>query len=163
MDEAAQGEKTSVQMQIALTSVRMTIMDAHRAHLSGPPLSRDDLVALQAVAEPNRARIVALLSHGEHCVCDAGEMLGLSTALVSHHLRTLRASGLLRERKSGRWVYYSLDLERLAALRAAIADLLTPTDAATTACLCSDCGPSRSAAAQQGPLGHVPVLAEVGP
>jgi ArsR family transcriptional regulator len=90
-------------------------------------------------------------------------MLGLSTALVSHHLRTLRASGLLRERKSGRWVYYSLDLERLATLRAAIADLLTPTDAATTACLCSDCGPSRALSPQQGLLGRVPLLAEVGP
>jgi ArsR family transcriptional regulator len=141
----------------------MKTMGAHRSHLTAPSLSRDDLVALQAVAEPNRARIVALLGHGEHCVCDVGEMLGLSPALVSHHLRTLRGSGLLRERRSGRWVYYSLDLERLATLRVAIADLLTPTDAATTACLCSDCGPSRSATAQQGPLGHVPVLAEVGP
>jgi len=141
----------------------MTTMDAHRSHLTAPSLSRDDLVVLQAVAEPNRARIVALLGHGEHCVCDAGEMLGLSPALVSHHLRTLRAAGLLRERRNGRWVYYSLDLERLASLRTAVVGLLTPTDAATTACLCSDCGPSRSAAAQQGPLGHVPVLAEVGP
>ena len=141
----------------------METMDAHRSHLTAPSLSRDDLVALQAVAEPNRARIVALLGHGEHCVCDAGEMLGLSPALVSHHLRTLRASGLLRERKSGRWVYYSLDLERLAALRAAVADLLTPTDAATTACLCSDCGPSRALSPQKGLLGRVPLLAEVGP
>ena len=144
-------------------SLRMSSMDAHRSHLSAPPLAHDDLLALQAVAEPNRARIVALLSHGEHCVCDAGEMLGLSPALVSHHLRTLRASGLLRERKSGRWVHYSLDLERLATLRVAIADLLTPTDAATTPCLCSDCGPSRTSIPQQGPQGHVPLLAEVGP
>jgi len=141
----------------------MTTMDAHRAHLSGPPLSRDDLVALQAVAEPNRARIVALLGHGEHCVCDAGEMLGLSPALVSHHLRTLRASGLLRERKSGRWVFYSLDLERVAALRAAVADLLTPTDAATTACLCSDCGSSRIAIPEPGPMRRLPLVAELTP
>ena len=139
----------------------MTTMDAHRAHLSGPPLSRDDLVALQAVAEPNRARIVALLGHGEHCVCDAGEMLGLSPALVSHHLRTLRAAGLLRERKSGRWVYYSLDVERVAALRSAVADLLTPTPAATTACLCSDCGSQRTAITEQGPLRRLPLVAEL--
>jgi len=137
-------------------------MDTHQTHPL-TTLTPDILVALQAVAEPNRARIVALLGHGEHCVCDAGEMLGLSPALVSHHLRTLRSSGLLRERRSGRWVYYSLDLERVAALRAAVADLLTPTDAATTACLCSDCGPSRSAIPEQGPLGRLPILAEVAP
>jgi ArsR family transcriptional regulator len=141
----------------------MTGMDAHPTHPIASPLAPDVLVALQAVAEPTRARIVALLSHGEHCVCDVGEMLGLSPALVSHHLRTLRASGLLRERRSGRWVYYSLDLDRLASLRAAVADLLTPTDAATTACLCSDCGLSRAAMPQPGPLRRLPLLAEVAP
>jgi ArsR family transcriptional regulator, arsenate/arsenite/antimonite-responsive transcriptional repressor len=141
----------------------MTAMDAHLTHTIAPPLAPDILVALQAVAEPTRARIVALLSHGEHCVCDVGEMLGLSPALVSHHLRTLRASGLLRERRSGRWVHYSLDLDRLASLRAAVADLLTPTDAATTACLCSDCGSGGTAVAQPGPLRRLPLLTEAAP
>lgn len=138
-------------------------MDAHPSHSIAPPLAPDALVALQAVAEPTRARIVALLGHGEHCVCDVGEMLGVSTALVSHHLRTLRASGLLHERRKGRWVYYSLDLDRLASLRAAVADMLTPTEAATTACQCSDCGPSRTASPQRGPLRRLPLVAEVGP
>ncbi len=138
-------------------------MDAHPTHPIEPPLAPDVLVALQAVAEPTRARIVSLLGHGEHCVCDVGDMLGLSPALVSHHLRSLRASGILRERRSGRWVYYSLDLERLASLRSAVADLLTPTEAAASACLCSDCGPSRTAAPQSGPLRRLPVLTGVAP
>ena len=150
-----------MQMHVALTDVRMGPMDAHLSHLAAPSLAPDELTALQAIAEPNRARIVALLSHGEHCVCDAGEMLEMSPALVSHHLRTLRGAGLLRERRSGRWVYYSLDLERLAVLRAAVTDLLTPTDAATTACLCSDCGPSRVPMSDAGPLGRVPLVAEL--
>lgn len=136
-------------------------MDAHPTHPFSAPLAPDVLAALQVVAEPNRARIVALLGHGEHCVCDVGALLGLSPALVSHHLRTLRASGLLRERRSGRWVHYSLDIERVTALRAAVADLLTPTGAATTACLCSDCGPSRTALPGAGPLRRLPLLAEV--
>ena len=103
-------------------------------------LAPDTLEALRAIAEPSRARVVALLSHGEHCVCDVGAALGVSTALVSHHLRVLRASGLLRERHAGRWVYYSLDLERVAQLRQALDQLLTPSDAAATTCLCTDCG-----------------------
>jgi hypothetical protein len=90
-------------------------------------------------------------------------MLGLSPALVSHHLRTLRASGLLHERRSGRWVYYSLDLDRLASLRVAVADLLTPTEAAATACQCSDCGTSRAVAPQPAPLRRLPLLTEVAP
>jgi ArsR family transcriptional regulator len=101
------------------------------------------MAGLQAIAEPTRARIVALLSHGEHCVCDVGDSLTLSPALVSHHLRVLRGSGLLRERRSGRWVYYSLDLDALARVSSAVTRLLMPTDAAAVACLCSDCGPER--------------------
>jgi ArsR family transcriptional regulator len=101
------------------------------------------MASLQAIAEPTRARIVALLSHGEHCVCDVGDALALSPALVSHHLRALRGSGLLRERRSGRWVYYSLDLDAIERLRMEVSNLLTPTDEAAASCLCSDCGVER--------------------
>ncbi len=101
------------------------------------------MACLQAIAEPTRARIVALLGHGEHCVCDVGDTLALSAALVSHHLRVLRGSGLLRERRAGRWVYYSLDLDALQRLRASVNVLLTPTDEAAASCLCSECGPDR--------------------
>lgn len=109
-----------------------------------PPLAPDVMSGLQAIAEPTRARIVGLLGHGEHCVCDVGDTLALSPALVSHHLRALRDSGLLRERRSGRWVYYSLDLDGLERLRAAVTNLLTPTDEIAAACLCSNCGPERA-------------------
>jgi ArsR family transcriptional regulator len=112
-------------------------------HPAAPALAPDVVAALQAIAEPTRARIIELLGHGEHCVCDVGESLALSPALVSHHLRVLRGSGLLRERRSGRWVYYSLDLDALERLRAAVTVLLTPTDEAAASCLCSECGPER--------------------
>lgn len=139
----------------------MAGMDSSHAHASRTAFSSDDLAALQAVAEPNRARIVGLLGHGEHCVCDVGEALSMSPALVSHHLRVLRTSGLLRERRSGRWVFYALDLDRLARLRSTVFALLTPSDAATTACLCSDCGPIRTAGPDAGPLRHLPLMADV--
>jgi len=115
-------------------------MDPMHDHEAAPSMAIDALGGLAALAEPNRARIFEILRHGEHCVCDVGEMLGLSPALVSHHLRALRATGLIRERRAGRWVYYSLDLERVAALRTAVTTLLSPGEAATTPCRCSDCG-----------------------
>jgi len=119
------------------------------------------LTGLAALAEPNRARIFGLLRHGEHCVCDVGEMLGLSTALVSHHLRALRTSGLVRERRAGRWVYYSLDLDRIDALRTAMTELLNPGDAATTTCRCSDCGARGSLPTLPPRRAGLVVLAEV--
>ena len=115
-------------------------MSTTALHPLAAALAPDAMVGLQAIAEPTRARIVALLGHGEHCVCDVGETLALSPALVSHHLRALRDSGLLRERRAGRWVYYSLDLQALAALREALDQLLIPPDTAMAACICNDCG-----------------------
>ena len=93
----------------------------------------------QAISEPSRARIVAYLGDGERCVCDLGAALGLSPALASHHLRTLHASGLIRERRAGRWVYYSLDRQTLEELRDWIDQLLTRTRAAAAAAGRPDC------------------------
>ena len=136
-------------------------MNTKLAHPPAPALAPDVIVRLQAIAEPTRARIIALLGHGEHCVCDVGDTLALSPALVSHHLRALRDSGLLRERRSGRWVYYSLDLDALEKLRAAVSDLLTPTDQTAATCLCSDCGPERSSRPPASTLPEVGPLAAV--
>ena len=135
-------------------------MDPVTLHLTGPAINQDDLSALQAIAEPNRARIIELLGHGEHCGCDVGNALAMSPALVSHHLRVLRSAGLLRERRRGRWVFYALDLDRLAGLRAAVVGLLTPTDAAAAECACSDCGPTKlNERIPEDLLRNLPVLA----
>jgi ArsR family transcriptional regulator len=138
-------------------------MDPLHDHDAETALSTETLAALTALAEPNRARIFELLRHGEHCVCDVGDMLGMSTALVSHHLRALRASGLIRERRSGRWVYYSLDLERVAATRSAVTALLSPGSAATTTCRCSDCGARGAVPVRPGRGAGLLVLPERAP
>jgi ArsR family transcriptional regulator, arsenate/arsenite/antimonite-responsive transcriptional repressor len=102
-------------------------------------LPSDVLNDLQAIAEPSRARVMAFLGQGERCVCDLGSALGLSPALASHHLRVLRSSGLIRERRVGRWVYYSLDHDRVERLRYWIDRLLTPSSAGATLAP-SECG-----------------------
>ena len=139
---AAHRNRVIDQTAVSQTYVRISLMDHLRLHAPETLLSALDLRALQALAEPNRARIVELLGHGEHCVCDVGGALGLSTALVSHHLRVLREAGLVGERRDGRWVHYALDVERLARLRTAVVALLTPSKSASVACGCSDCSPS---------------------
>jgi ArsR family transcriptional regulator len=104
-------------------------------------LPPDAFEALRIIAEPSRAQIIAFLGQGERCVCDLGTALGLSPALASHHLRVLRSSGLIRERRAGRWVYYALERDRLEELRDWIDRLLTPSDAAAAADVPSSCGP----------------------
>ena len=64
----------------------------------------------------------ALDDGGELCVCDLAWLLGRAPNLVSHHLRTLRAHGLVRSRRDGKLVLYTLTARGralLGALRAA--------------------------------------------
>lgn len=62
----------------------------------------------KALADPSRIRILGLLAAGEVCVCHLHESLRLTQPLVSRHLAYLRRAGLVRTRKEGLWVYYSL-------------------------------------------------------
>ncbi len=61
--------------------------------------------AARAIGHPARLRILAMLCSGELCVCQITEVLKLAPSTVSAHLRELRLTGLVRERKDGRWVY----------------------------------------------------------
>lgn len=58
------------------------------------------------LSDPTRVRIFWLLSHREECVVNIAAMLDMSSPAVSHHLRTLRSSGLLVTRRDGKEVYY---------------------------------------------------------
>jgi len=69
-----------------------------------------------SLSDPNRARIVFALSKAELCVCDLAVLLGMTISAVSHQLRVLRHLGLVKYRKQGRMVYYSLDDEHASAL-----------------------------------------------
>jgi ArsR family transcriptional regulator len=62
----------------------------------------------RALGDETRLRIVALLSHGELCVCHIERALDLSQPNVSRQLGILRASGVVDARRDGSWMYYAL-------------------------------------------------------
>jgi ArsR family transcriptional regulator len=70
----------------------------------------NDLITLfDALSDPSRLRIVnLLLTAGELCVCEIESTLGFTQTKVSRHMRYLKERGLVRARKVGRWVFYSL-------------------------------------------------------
>jgi len=70
----------------------------------------------QIMSDPNRLKILHCLSESEVCVCDLSAVLGLSVSAVSHQLRLLRALRLVRSRREGRNMYYSLDDEHVTRL-----------------------------------------------
>lgn len=70
----------------------------------------------KALADDSRVKIVYALSREELCVCDVACILGVNVATASHHLRLLRNMGLARQRKEGKFVYYSLGDKNLGVL-----------------------------------------------
>ena len=68
------------------------------------PMSR----MFRALGDDVRLRIVALLSHGELCVCHIEQGLALKQANASRHLGILRAAGLVDSERRDKWVYYRL-------------------------------------------------------
>ncbi|HEY0534251.1 MAG TPA: metalloregulator ArsR/SmtB family transcription factor [Actinoplanes sp.] len=69
--------------------------------------------AFNAIAEPQRRDILALLRAGEQPVTDLAQQLGMSQTQASKHLRVLRQVGLVRDRKAGKQRLYGLDARGL--------------------------------------------------
>lgn len=70
----------------------------------------------QALADPTRVRIISALLSTELCVCDIAALLGITQSAISHQLRQMRDLRLVRTRKEGRIVYYTLDDEHIREL-----------------------------------------------
>ena len=59
--------------------------------------------------DSTRARIICALNIEEMCVCDLAALLNMTHSAISHQLRLLKVSRIVKNRKQGRVVYYSLD------------------------------------------------------
>lgn len=76
-----------------------------------PPLKTVDQLAAvyKLLGEPSRLKILLALRPGEMCVCDLAALLESTPSAISHQLKLLRISGLLKSRKEGKMVYYRLE------------------------------------------------------
>ncbi len=62
----------------------------------------------KALSDPTRLRIVQALLLEELCVCDISAVVDISISAISHQLRLLRSMKIVKNRKQGKMVYYSL-------------------------------------------------------
>jgi len=70
----------------------------------------DDLSEIfKALSDPTRLRILYAIGDEEVCVCCISEVLGMSMSAVSHQLKTLKQAHLVKARRDGRNIHYSLD------------------------------------------------------
>lgn len=70
----------------------------------------------QALGDPTRVRIIHALIHSEICVCDLAAVLEMTQSAVSHQLRHLKNLRIVKRRKVGRTVYYSIEDEHILTL-----------------------------------------------
>jgi DNA-binding transcriptional ArsR family regulator len=70
----------------------------------------------KVLGDLTRVRILDALAQQERCVSDLAEMVGLSESAVSHQLRLLRNTRLVRARRAGRMVFYALDDQHIVSL-----------------------------------------------
>src|SRR5690606_5214596 len=108
------------------------LVDVHATEVCCQPVTEsvlsedeaDELAGLlKVLADPARLRLLSLVATaeaGEACACDLVEPLGRSQPTVSHHLSLLVDAGLLTREKRGRWAWYRVVPERLAAIQDAL-------------------------------------------
>ncbi|MCD0443664.1 metalloregulator ArsR/SmtB family transcription factor [Glycomyces sp. A-F 0318] len=110
---------------------RTRAADCH-VPLVAEPLTADQAEGLapafKALGDPVRLRLLSLIaSHegGEACVCDLTDAFDLKAPTISHHLKVLKATGLVTADRRGTWVYYRAEraaLDLLSGLLAAPAE-----------------------------------------
>ena len=82
-------------------------------------MTKDELVLknfFKLLGDESKFKIISELKNGEKCVGVVYRALDLDQTLVSHHLSALKKAGLIDGRKSGKWVYYSLNREAFKEL-----------------------------------------------
>lgn len=88
---------------------------------------------VKAIADPNRLKIMDILSCGEQCACDILTNFDFTQPTLSHHMKILMDCGLVMSRREGTWIYYSLNLARANQMLYFLMGIVTPTKE----CICN--------------------------
>jgi ArsR family transcriptional regulator, lead/cadmium/zinc/bismuth-responsive transcriptional repressor len=104
--------------------------EAIRAKLLSESTALEAAERAKALSDPTRLTLAEALSEGgELCVCDLSWIAGRSQNLVSHHLRVLHSRGLVRSRRDGKMVMYSLTEAGTSLLSAVLGTPLSTASA----------------------------------
>lgn len=92
------------------------LVEQVRTAMPGEPLQGDLAQLFKVLGDHTRIRILNALYRSELCVCDLTSILGMNQSAISHQLRVLRDAKIVRSRKQGKNVHYSLDDSHIADL-----------------------------------------------
>ncbi len=92
------------------------MVEAVKKEMTGEAVLRDLAELFKVLSDHTRVRILHALLKAELCVCDLVEVLDMNQSAVSHQLRVLRSAKVVKYRKEGRHVFYSLDDDHIVSL-----------------------------------------------
>ncbi len=95
------------------TVIHKDIVEKVKKNLKSDDLLRNLADFFKAFSDSTRLKIVSMLLEEEMCVCDIANVLNMTHSSVSHQLRVLRQLRVVKNRKDGKSVYYSLDDEHV--------------------------------------------------
>jgi len=72
-------------------------------------MKKEYIRVFKALSDEQRLRVLEILCEGEQCACQLLEDLEISQPTLSHHMKILCESGIVRSRRAGRWSYYAID------------------------------------------------------
>jgi len=99
-----------------LKQVSADALQEVRATLIGDRAAAALAATFSVLGDPTRVRLLDALARRELCVCELAELIGSSDSAVSHQLRLLRSLRLVRSRRSGRMIFYTLDDDHIRQL-----------------------------------------------
>ena len=88
----------------------------------------DKIEIFKALSDKNRLLILDMLSCGDLCACDIMEGLNLTQPTISHHMKVLQKCKLVEGKKEGKWVFYSINVNKVNDLQEFISFLTSSKD-----------------------------------
>ena len=100
-------------------------------------LSTKKAVALfHALSDETRLALLDRLKDGEQCVCELTDAMNAAQSRLSFHLKVLKDSGLVEDRREGRWMYYSLSVQAIEELEELVGSFKKAARAAVSSTRC---------------------------
>ena len=91
-------------------------------------------LVFKALCDENRVRILKYLTSGEKCACRLLDDLHIAQSTLSHHMKILTDSGLVKGRKEGKWMHYSVSESGVDTAIGYLAALKERADCSGTSC-----------------------------
>ena len=105
--------------------------------------NREIASLFHALSDENRVCVLKMLQAGERCACELLRELDVSQPTLSHHMKILCESGLVNDRREGKWTYYSISADGAKATMQVLKELTTLRKGRRRKPCCADASPTK--------------------